>query len=58
MKSVFTVDSFGSRCPENWEEIINYLNEKLEETDEDPEDIWERYCSGKYPDAPEPIIEE
>ena len=58
MKEVFTVDSFGSRCPKNWEEIINYLNEKLEEAGEDPEDIWERYCSDGYPDAPEPIIEE
>lgn len=54
---MFNVDSFGSRCPENWEEIVDYLNSLLDEED-DMEQIWETYCSGGYPDAPEAILDE
>lgn len=53
----FDGDSFGSRCPENWEEIVDFLNSKLEDGD-DMEQIWEDYCSGRYPDAPEAQMEE
>lgn len=53
----FDVDSFGSRCPDNWEEIVEYLNSRLEDG-EDPEEIWETYCSGGYQDAPEAILNE
>ena len=53
----FDVDSFGNRCPENWEEIVDFLNSKLEDGD-DMEQIWEDYCSGRYPDAPEAQMEE
>lgn len=52
---MFTVESFGANCPENWEEICDYLNEKIEDdTDsDDMEVIWETYCNGGYADAPE-----
>lgn len=52
-----TVDSFGSRCPENWEEIADWMNEKIE-SGEDPDEVWENYCNGKYPDAPEAVMNE
>lgn len=52
----FDADSFGSMCPENWEEIADYLNNKLE-AGEDPDEIWETYCRGGYQDAPEAIME-
>lgn len=53
----FTAESFGSNCPENWEDICNVLNSIgeaaiREEEDEDIqrnilEIIWEKYSSGK-----------
>lgn len=46
-----TADSFGSRIPENWEEIAEWLNIRIEDG-EDAETVWENYCSGRYPDAP------
>ena len=52
-----TVDSFGGNCPVNWEEIADYLNKRIE-AGEDPEEVWERYCSGRYEDAPEAVMEE
>jgi hypothetical protein len=52
MKKIFNADSFGSNCPENWEEIAEYLNEKAE-SGEDPEEIWEKYCREDYEDAPD-----
>ena len=58
-----TMDSFGSECPENWEEIANYLNDLADllgipednspEANEQLENIWEKYCNGDLPDAPE-----
>lgn len=54
----FDADSFDSRCPENWEEIVDYLNSKIGEESDDMEQIWEDYCSGRYPDAPEAQMEE
>lgn len=29
MKAYITVDSFGSECPDNWQEIADWLNELL-----------------------------
>ena len=54
-KLEFTVDSFGSDCPQNWQEIVDFLNTKItEEMDRDDlEKIWSNYCGGKYTDAPE-----
>ena len=51
----FTVESFGSNCPSNWEEICDYLNEKIEDgmDNDDMEEIWDAYCMGMYTDAPE-----
>ena len=54
----FTEDSFGSECPDNWEEIADLLNDRLraafEEFDrigadkyeyqEAADDIWEDFC--------------
>ena len=64
----FDAEGFGSICPENWEEICDYLNDKLEsEVEEDTdeiseqeiiEEIWEKYCNGYYTDAPEAIFDE
>lgn len=44
-------DSFGSECPKNWEEIADYLNEKID-AGEDQEEVWEAYHNGNYSDAP------
>ncbi len=66
-----TMDSFGSECPRNWEEISNYLNDIIDNmeriTDEFGEltmegreqinALWERYCSGDIADAPKPIMD-
>ena len=54
--SMFDSDAFGSDCPDNWEEIVNYLNQKLATTYEDENDIFEKYVSGDYSDAPAPIF--
>lgn len=52
----FTYESFGEGpLPANWEEICDYLNNKAAKANEEttPNDIWEEYWQGKYPDAPE-----
>lgn len=47
-----TMDSFGSELPENWQEIADLLNEKIEQLEEDEygeidrddvDAIWENY---------------
>ena len=55
---MITMDSFGSECPANWEEIADFLNAIIEErgieNDEDALDqLWEDYCNGDIPGAPE-----
>ena len=60
---MFTVDSFGWNCPENWEEICDALNSIAEEELGDEEDddlrreiinsIWERFCAGQLEGVPE-----
>lgn len=50
-----TADSFGAYIPENWEEIADWMNNRID-AGEDPEEVWERYCNGEYPDAPETIM--
>ena len=65
----YTMDSFGQDCPENWEEIADYLNSIIDErltpdeygniTDDDYNivcKIWEDYCNGDMPEAPKPIF--
>ena len=54
-KYEFNGDSFGANCPENWEEICEYLNSKVEDgmDSDDVEEIWRAYCNGEYADAPE-----
>ena len=53
-----TMDSFGSDCPANWEEIADFLNNLIDERgiydDRDELDqLWEDYCNGDIPNAPE-----
>lgn len=55
---MITMDSFGSECPSNWEEIADFLNAIIEERgiENDPEELdqlWEDYCNGDIPGAPE-----
>jgi hypothetical protein len=62
-REMFTGDSFGWNCPENFQEICDALNSIAEEElgDEEDEDIrreiinsiWERFCSGKLAGVPE-----
>lgn len=65
-----TMESFGDNCPMNWEEIADWLNERIDAmnvTDEDGEltregrekisDLWERYCAGDLEGAPAPSAE-
>ena len=63
----FDGDSFGSNCPDNWQEIVDYLNDVLgsrsegmdeREIKETMEEIWEQYCSGSLEGAPEAIFRE
>lgn len=49
---MITVESFGATCPKNWEEIAEYLNRRILDG-EDTEEIWEAYCNGYIPEAPE-----
>ena len=57
---MFTMDSFGSDLPANWEAICEYLNAKLatvlgpdDDEHEVMENIWEDFCAGDYDDDPE-----
>lgn len=63
----FTMDSFGAYCPNNWQEIVDALNDYAmacgvtgDNTDIDDrcarDIIWERWCAGDYSIAPEPIF--
>lgn len=62
MTEYYTMDSFGSLLPENWEEICDFLNTEIEKRiSEDMTDVeirdadealWEAYCAGDLPDAP------
>ena len=67
-----TMNSFGSECPTNWEEIADYLNGILDATPditdadgdlttdgrEKVDAIWETYCAGDMPDAPAPVFDD
>lgn len=60
MENWITVESFGSDCPENWEEIAAFLNaiireRGIEDDNAAVNDLWEEYCTGDIPGAPEPI---
>ena len=58
MDNCITMDSFGSECPYNWEEIADFLNNLIDERGiaddrEATDQLWEDYCSGDIPGAPE-----
>lgn len=68
----FTVDSFGPDVPRNWEEICDFLNEKLDamlqglnpDIQEDRFEAWEislklwdDFFSGDIPGSPVPEME-
>lgn len=55
---MITMDSFGSECPSNWEEIADFLNAIIEERGiendlDELDQLWEDYCNGDIPGAPE-----
>jgi hypothetical protein len=61
--SKITMDSFGSECPSNWEEIAAYLNNIIEERgiqdDRDAiDELWEAYWHDEVKGAPAPRMEE
>ena len=60
---MITAESFGSNCPQNWEEIADFLNEIIEEKIEADnldyrdaldfsDELWMQYCMGKIENAP------
>ena len=64
MEKHVTVDSFGPDCPENWEEIADFLNRIIDEHEPLPDereeyewhcDLWETYWHGEIPGVPLPI---
>lgn len=66
-----TMESFGQTCPENWEEIANYLNDIIDCMEGITDDLgdltpegrdkidmlWEQYCAGELENAPRPVFE-
>ena len=60
----FNMESFGSYCPNNWQEIADALNEYAQAViiEDDSESdkwfildrLWEAWCAGDYRIAPEP----
>ena len=52
-------NSFGSILPYNWQEIADYLNDKIDEIDDYSEEavsaVWNAYQSGEYEDAPKAV---
>lgn len=60
MSNYITMESFGSMCPRNWEEIADALNAIIDERgilhDDDACDaLWEEFCSGNLEGVPEAI---
>lgn len=58
MDYYITADSFGEYLPVNWREIADFLNAIMDERGiaEDFDaccDLWEDYCNGEIPDAPD-----
>lgn len=50
-------DAFPDEVPQNWEEIIAYINDKIR-AGGDPSTVWENYWADEYPDAPKAIMEQ
>lgn len=55
-----TMDSFGSDCPANWEEIAYALNAIIDargitaaEDHDARNQLWEDWCNGRLPEVPE-----
>ena len=62
-QTMINMDSFGSNCPSNWEEIADFLNEYISEKTagmdeqeqfEESEKIWEQFCNDEIPGCPAP----
>lgn len=59
---LITVDSFGSECPSNWEDIASALNDLILQrgisSDRDAVDaLWEDYWNGSLEGVPAPVME-
>ena len=59
---LITVDSFGSECPSNWEDIASALNDLILQrgisSDRDAVDaLWEDYWDGSLEGVPSPVME-
>ena len=59
---LITVDSFGSECPSNWEDIASALNDLILQrgisSDRDAVDaLWEDYWNGFLIGVPAPVME-
>ena len=68
MNKHITMDSFGDFCPANWEEIANFLNDRIDEIvakygdgaeysfdcEVELDRLWEDYCYGNLDGAPKP----
>lgn len=59
MENWITVESFGADVPANWQEIADHLNgiiaeRHIEDDHAAVNDLWEEYCNGDIPGAPEP----
>lgn len=55
---MITMDSFGSDCPANWEEIADFLNaiimaRGIEDNHDAINELWEEYCNGDVEGVPE-----
>lgn len=50
----FDAESFGERCPSNWEAIAGWLNKYTLESGKDPEEVWYAWLAGELEGAPEP----
>jgi len=57
-----TVDSFGSECPSNWEEIAAALNAIIDDRNiahdcDAVNDLWESYWNGDLSGVPAAVME-
>ncbi len=46
MKNYITVESFGTDCPENWEDIAAFLNSIIEDAnlnESEADDLWNKF---------------
>ena len=55
MTGYWTVESFGSMCPINWEEICEFVNALIDDG-ADGQELWESFCEGTLEGCPETIF--